>query len=298
MRVWLPAMTCLRKPAKLPGPAEPTSSQVVVPQRRASWSASTLMEVPPQYTWAWKSMLPGMTRHPVTSRSARPRSPGPTAATLPPAERNIRHFVPPAAGVHHAAVAQDEVVVHRRGFPRESQTLRRGREQRKGAARLPDRPFSHPCRRVLSPRGWSGLPDPFCPCPTTTRTDWPSVKGGLPARSSAVACTNTSLPPSCGEMKPKPLFGSYHFTVPVISTPGPVSICGRGGRGRAEAGPPRHRRRRHTRRAAGRLAAAGVLDAVLSSTASTCSTCRPFWPWPTRNLQGRTLADLLDARSL
>ena len=35
MRVWLTSITCLRKPAKLPGPADPTSSQVVVPQRLA-----------------------------------------------------------------------------------------------------------------------------------------------------------------------------------------------------------------------------------------------------------------------
>ena len=38
-------------------------------------------------------------------------------------------------------------------------------------------------------------------------------------------------------MKPKPLFGSYHFTVPVSSTPGPLS-CMRGGRGPRGASPP------------------------------------------------------------
>ncbi len=48
MRVWLGSMTWVRKPAKLPGPAEPASSQVVVPLRRASASASMLMLVPPQ----------------------------------------------------------------------------------------------------------------------------------------------------------------------------------------------------------------------------------------------------------
>ncbi len=48
MRVWLGSITWRRKPAKLPGPADPASSQVVVPQRRASASASMLMDVPPQ----------------------------------------------------------------------------------------------------------------------------------------------------------------------------------------------------------------------------------------------------------
>src|SRR5690606_41821711 len=36
----------------------------------------------------------------------------------------------------------------------------------------------------------------------------------MPARSSAVACTNTSLPPSSGWMKPKPFWALKNFTIP------------------------------------------------------------------------------------
>jgi hypothetical protein len=37
-----------------------------------------------------------------------------------------------------------------------------------------------------------------------------------PARSTALMCTNTSLPPSSGAMKPKPLVALNHLTVPVV----------------------------------------------------------------------------------
>src|SRR6201989_3036538 len=37
----------------------------------------------------------------------------------------------------------------------------------------------------------------------------------MPARSTAEMWTNTSLPPSLGWMKPKPLVALNHFTVPV-----------------------------------------------------------------------------------
>src|SRR5262249_47755578 len=38
-----------------------------------------------------------------------------------------------------------------------------------------------------------------------------------PARSTALMCTNTSLPPSSGWMKPKPLVALNHFTVPMLT---------------------------------------------------------------------------------
>src|SRR5689334_5484127 len=37
----------------------------------------------------------------------------------------------------------------------------------------------------------------------------------MPARSTAEMCTNTSLPPSLGWMKPKPFWPLNHLTVPV-----------------------------------------------------------------------------------
>src|SRR5579862_4510812 len=46
-------------------------------------------------------------------------------------------------------------------------------------------------------------------------TRWPSLRLRRPAASTAEICTNTSLPPPSGEMKPKPLEVLKNFTVPV-----------------------------------------------------------------------------------
>src|ERR1700761_8051967 len=47
-------------------------------------------------------------------------------------------------------------------------------------------------------------------------TFWPSVRVRMPAASTAVACTNTSLPPPSGAIKPKPLEVLKNFTVPIV----------------------------------------------------------------------------------
>src|SRR6185312_7468796 len=47
-------------------------------------------------------------------------------------------------------------------------------------------------------------------------TFWPSDNEFIPAASSAVAWTNTSLAPPSGEMKPKPLDELKNFTVPIV----------------------------------------------------------------------------------
>src|SRR5882762_2450377 len=47
-------------------------------------------------------------------------------------------------------------------------------------------------------------------------TRWPSAKLRIPAASTAVAWTNTSLAPPSGEMKPKPLAELKNFTVPMV----------------------------------------------------------------------------------
>src|ERR1700742_3586025 len=44
----------------------------------------------------------------------------------------------------------------------------------------------------------------------------PSFRLRIPAASTAVACTNTSLPPPSGEIKPKPLEVLKNFTVPMV----------------------------------------------------------------------------------
>src|ERR1700749_4714543 len=50
----------------------------------------------------------------------------------------------------------------------------------------------------------------------SNETFWPSVKVRMPAASTAVACTNTSLPPPSGAMKPKPFEVLKNFTVPIV----------------------------------------------------------------------------------
>src|SRR4051812_35285081 len=47
-------------------------------------------------------------------------------------------------------------------------------------------------------------------------TFWPSDKEVIPAASSAVAWTNTSLAPPSGAMKPKPLEELKNLTVPMV----------------------------------------------------------------------------------
>jgi hypothetical protein len=49
---------------------------------------------------------------------------------------------------------------------------------------------------------------------TSKDTSCPSLRPCIPARSTALMCTKTSLPPSCGWMKPKPFWLLNHFTVP------------------------------------------------------------------------------------
>src|SRR3954471_14810592 len=49
----------------------------------------------------------------------------------------------------------------------------------------------------------------------------PSLSDESPAFSTAEICTNTSLPPVEGWMKPKPLVGLNHFTVPLAITSSP-----------------------------------------------------------------------------
>ena len=44
----------------------------------------------------------------------------------------------------------------------------------------------------------------------------PSLRLCMPARSTALMCTKTSLPPSSGWMKPKPFCPLNHFTVPCV----------------------------------------------------------------------------------
>src|SRR6185312_13254932 len=50
---------------------------------------------------------------------------------------------------------------------------------------------------------------------TSYETRWPSLSVLIPARSTALMCTNTSREPSDGVMKPKPFCMLKNFTVPV-----------------------------------------------------------------------------------
>src|SRR5712692_9106223 len=51
---------------------------------------------------------------------------------------------------------------------------------------------------------------------TSKETFCPSLRLCIPARSTALMCTKTSLPPSSGWMKPKPFWLLNHFTVPCV----------------------------------------------------------------------------------
>src|SRR5262249_54002137 len=51
---------------------------------------------------------------------------------------------------------------------------------------------------------------------TSKRTFCPSLRLCIPARSTALTCTKTSLPPSSGWMNPKPFWPLNHFTVPCV----------------------------------------------------------------------------------
>src|SRR5882757_6500633 len=44
----------------------------------------------------------------------------------------------------------------------------------------------------------------------------PSLRARMPARSTALMCTKTSLPPSSGWIKPKPLWLLKDFVVPYV----------------------------------------------------------------------------------
>jgi hypothetical protein len=50
----------------------------------------------------------------------------------------------------------------------------------------------------------------------SNETFWSSGSERRPAASTAVACTNTSLPPPSGAMKPKPLVVLKNLTVPIV----------------------------------------------------------------------------------
>src|SRR6056297_1795875 len=57
---------------------------------------------------------------------------------------------------------------------------------------------------------------PLAPSVTSNSTFWPSARLLKPEPVSALKCTNTSLPPSSCEIKPKPFASLNHFTVPVV----------------------------------------------------------------------------------
>src|SRR5689334_14349443 len=69
----------------------------------------------------------------------------------------------------------------------------------------------------------------------SNETFWPSLKERRPAASTAVACTNTSLPPPSGAMKPKPLVVLKNLTVPIVIKEFPALISASAGC-RAERG--------------------------------------------------------------
>src|SRR5262249_10280892 len=60
---------------------------------------------------------------------------------------------------------------------------------------------------------------------TSKETFCPSLRLCIPACSTALMCTKTSLPPSSGWMNPKPFWPLNHFTVPVDMGALSLSTC-------------------------------------------------------------------------
>src|SRR3954451_5525023 len=103
----------------------------------------------------------------------------------------------------------------------------REREKQKARAEIPARAFQNRDCDDQSVR-IAVASGPLAPWTTSIQMVWPSASCITPARCKADACTNTSLPPSAGATKPKPLVALYHLTVPCISTDGPVGAPRRG----------------------------------------------------------------------
>src|SRR4051794_26156110 len=103
-------------------------------------------------------------------------------------------------------------------------------------------------------------------------TRWPSLSAVSPARCSAEACTNTSLPPLSRTIKPKPFSALYHLTVPLS-----CEVTSRGGRS-----PPDGRKPPPPTPAPIRGGRGGATPPVLGSTLSTSGIFGPRCPCATR----------------
>src|SRR3954470_16143939 len=89
-------------------------------------------------------------------------------------------------------------------------------------------------------------PLPFLSGSTSKLMRWPSFSDFMPARSTAVMCTNTSRPPSSGLMNPYPRSPLKNFTTPPCAIGKlPFPIAPPPGPHGTAAGPdiPRERRR-------------------------------------------------------
>ena len=94
-------------------------------------------------------------------------------------------------------------------------------------------------RPLLRPAGSRRLPVPCGPRRYRRRRAGLRRASARPARCSAEACTNTSLPPPSRTMKPNPLVELYHLTVPVswtVASSGRPIADGRRGTRRCRGG--------------------------------------------------------------
>src|SRR2546422_714020 len=89
-----------RIPSNVPAPVEPPSTHVVTPVARAMSSVRGPKSDAPTKQCAWRSISPGRTSFPETSRTASPAaaSPGPTSATSPSRTRTSSRPERPAPG--------------------------------------------------------------------------------------------------------------------------------------------------------------------------------------------------------
>src|SRR5258707_10685596 len=115
MRTWLGSITCLRKPAKLPGPALPVSTAVVTPEVRQNSSASMPIEGAAPINVGMqidKARGDDVTRYVAHVGSRVEFELVPDHGHPAGGERDIRHGVELLGGVNHPTAAQDQIERH------------------------------------------------------------------------------------------------------------------------------------------------------------------------------------------
>src|SRR5262249_38899720 len=115
----------------------------------------------------------------------------------------------------HHAPAQQSIITGNASSPVESSPAPGNQTRGRERSLIRDLTVLHAADRTA--RRLSAEDLPVLRSATTSKATFcPSLRPCIPARSTALMCTNTSLPPSSGWMKPKPFWILNHFTVPCV----------------------------------------------------------------------------------